>query len=128
MRYMYRNIQTGEMVEMIMTIEEKDRQEVHGLISLPDGSIGVRDYSAEHGRFIDVCAREIRSDALGCNPDQVAEFAQQSIDIGVPTQFDQRTGEAIFENREHRNKYMRALNSYEEIGLIDRDGGYGDPT
>jgi len=40
--------------------------------------------------------------------------------VGVPTQFDPRTGQAIFTDRSHRKRYLAAR------GFIDRNAGYGD--
>lgn len=128
MRYVYRLL-NGKTVELWMSIEEMERRQskVDGSIKLEDGAIAYRDYAAEGDGYIDITDREIRSDALGCHPDQVDEFSKQAVDIGVPTQFDPHTGQAIFVNRQHRNRYMRALRKGEGPKIFDRDGCYGDP-
>jgi len=63
----------------------------------------------------------MQSDAAGCDPSQVSE--QQSMMLehhGITTEFNKKTGAAIFRDRHHRRKHMEA------VGLYDRNGGYGD--
>lgn len=59
------------------------------------------------------------SDAAGVHPCQRQDAYEESVDLGVPTEFD-GLGRAIFNSREHRRKYCRAKNYH------DRDGSYGD--
>ncbi len=129
MQYVYRNEETGDLVSLELTITEKEAREKFGEIILDNGDLGKRDFSAEHGGFKDVCATEIRSDSLGCDPSQCDEYERDAVSRGVPTSFDRRTGQAIFADRNHRNRYMRSLRN-PETGerIIDKDGGYGDPT
>ena len=60
----------------------------------------------------------MRSDALAVWPSQVREAEEHSRKIGVPTQFDSRTGQCILTDRGHRARYMKAN------GVRDKDGGY----
>ena len=60
------------------------------------------------------------SDAVGVHSCQRKEAYEQSVALGVPTQFDVQ-GRAVFESRGHRKKYLR------KAGFYDRDAGYGDP-
>jgi len=62
----------------------------------------------------------MHSDALGVNPSQVKEAYEESVRMGVPTQFNSK-GQAILESRGHRKAYAEAN------GMYDRDGGCGDP-
>lgn len=64
----------------------------------------------------------MRSDAFGVGIHQVEEAAAHMKKMGVPTEYDPATGEAIFRSRQHRK---RALEVEE---MFDRDAGYGDPT
>lgn len=61
------------------------------------------------------------SDAMGVNPEQVKEAMEAAAAMGVPTEFDPRSGCAIFTDRNHRKRYCEAM------GVRDRNGGYSDP-
>ena len=127
MRYMYRREDTGELIEVVMTLEEKVYREKEGRILLEDGVIAVRDFAAEHEHDVRCLEMPVESDALGCHPSQVKEFEAEAKRLGVPVRFDPRTGCAQFENRRHRNQYLKALNRHSEYAIHDRDGGYCDP-
>ncbi|HPP02731.1 MAG TPA: hypothetical protein PLX83_19265 [bacterium] len=127
MRYVYRRTDTGELVELIMTVAEKEARERDGRIVLDGGVEAVRDYSAEHAGDIRYTERPIESDALGCHPSQAEEFEAEARKLGVPVRFDRRTGCALFESRRHRNQYIKALNRDSGYAIHDRDGGYSDP-
>jgi hypothetical protein len=62
-----------------------------------------------------------KSRSLGVYPDQAKEAYDESVRIGVPTEFDSE-GHAIFRDQEHRRSYCKAT------GFMDLDGGYGDHT
>lgn len=57
---------------------------------------------------------------VGTRPGDIKRAEKHSLKIGVPTEFDKRTGKAILRSRKHRNAYMKAC------GFRDRDAGYGD--
>jgi hypothetical protein len=125
--YCYKRTDNGEVVEVPMSLKELyTRQSVDGRIQLEDGVEGVRDYNAEH-TLPSGPGKEIWSDSLGVHPLQVDKAERESTEMGVPVKFDRNTGQAHFENRRHRNQYIRKLNERGwKIG--DRDGGYMDPT
>ena len=60
------------------------------------------------------------STSLGVLPEQIPEAYQESVRLGVPTQFD-RAGRPILTDPAHRKRYARAL------GMRDNNGGYSDP-
>jgi len=62
----------------------------------------------------------MESDALGVNPEQIAEAEAHSREIGIPTRFT-KEGCAVFESPQHRKRYAEAL------GYFDRNGGFSDP-
>ena len=62
------------------------------------------------------------SDAAGCNPDQAQEMYDESVKLGIPTEFSKKTGCAKFESRSHEKRYCEAT------GLYQRNAGYGDAT
>jgi hypothetical protein len=64
----------------------------------------------------------MRSDAFGVHPSQAAEAYRESVAAGVPTEFDPRTGQAVFRDRHHRKRAVEALSP-----MYDLDGGYSDP-
>ena len=117
--YLYRDPQKN-LVEVVMTIKEMLEKEVDGIL-IKDGVELTRDLCAEHSTEQRGCATwPMKSDACGIHPSQAGEYYEHSVKIGVPTQFDSRTGQAIFMDRAHRKKYLAAR------GFHDRNGGYGD--
>ena len=60
----------------------------------------------------------LRSDGLAVWPSQVQEAEAHARTIGVPTEFDKRTGQCILKDRRHRARYLKAN------GVCDKDGGY----
>ncbi len=81
-----------------------------------------RNYLAEH------CDQKahagnwpMKSEALGVHPDQIGEAREQSIKLGVPTEFT-KDGRPILTSPKHRKRYAEAL------GFHDRNGGYSDPV
>ena len=63
-----------------------------------------------------------KSYALAVNPGDQKEAYEASVKMGVPTHFDEKTGEGIFRSQGHYNKYQKAF------GYFDRDAGYGNVT
>lgn len=125
MRYVYRREDNGELVELWMTVEEMERRQgKNGFIILDDGVKAIRDYAEEHRQF--TVEKPITSDGLGCHPEQCREFEEQARSLGVPVEFDRRTGQALFTGRRHRNRYIKALNSATGANYHDRDGCYSD--
>lgn len=117
--YVYKN-ESGQTVEVVMTIAQMLEREIDGIL-MHEGQRLVRDLAAEHGPAEGGCATwPMRSDAAGVHPGQAGDAYRHSVSIGVPTQFDQRTGQAIFTDRTHRKRYLAAR------GFIDRNAGYGD--
>lgn len=66
----------------------------------------------------------MRSFAFGVHPSQAAAEEKRMAALGVPTEFDRETGDAIFRSRGHRKRAV-AVGSYGTMG--DLDAGYGDP-
>ncbi len=120
--YIYVNKNTGEKIERIWTVHEMMKEEGNLDGVSVDGKFFHRDYASEHGQVLEngCSAWPMKSDAAGVHPSQVKEFSQKSEKMGVPTQFDGKTGQAIFTSRAHRAKYMKS------VGIHDRSGGYGD--
>lgn len=63
-----------------------------------------------------------KSDALGVHPKQIDEAQAMSIKLGVPTEFDRETGQAIMRDNAHQRDFLKAH------GYHNRDGGYGQIT
>lgn len=119
--YVYRNQETGEQIELMMTIAEMHRRQRKDGTILHDGKTWKRWISAEHGRRAANPGNwPMRSDAAGVHPSQAGAAYNESVGLGVPTRFDSETGQAIFESRGHRRAFLRAK------GMYDRSGGYGD--
>jgi len=120
--YCYKRMPDGESVELWLSVEEHDRLRKGDTLTLNDGSVLIRDWKAEHGEPRNAGQWPMWSDAAGVSPTQVKEAYEHSVSIGVPTEFHPVTGQAKFESRSHRKKYL------ERIGMYDRNAGYGDPT
>ena len=119
--YEYKHTVTGEIIEIVMTIAEmQEKQDKDGYLILPDGVAGKRYYRAPMTRKDSTWPME--SYAAGCNPDEVKEQRDHSVKIGVPTDFNPKTGDAIFTSPQHRKRYCEA------VGLFDRNAGPSDPV
>ena len=119
--YCYTNKKTGETIREFMTVDNMLKNAADG-ISI-DGVYYERDISAEHTRSYKKASGNnwpLKSDAAGVHPSQTSEFQEKTAKLGVPTEFDKKTGQAVFRSRGHRAKYMKAM------GFHDRNGGYGD--
>ncbi len=112
----------GERLELAMSIAEHDRRFRGGEITLDDGRQARIDWQASNG--ISSCPSNwpMESDAMGVNPVQIKEQMEYDRKLGVPTQFNPRSGAAIFTDAAHRRRYCEAH------GFFDRNGGYSDPT
>ena len=117
--YRYRNKKTGESIKKFMSVSEMLKYAADGMSI--EGEWWDRDISAEHGGpSMSGSAWPIKSDAAGVHPNQVEQFQEHSARMGVPTEFDRSTGQAIFRSRGHRAQYLKMM------GIHDRNGGYGD--
>lgn len=91
---------------------------------------GYRDFTAElttrsnvrHGPGCRGWPLSSEALGVGTDPAAIKRAEAHSRKIGEPTHFCPETGNAILQNRKHRNRYM------EKCGFKDRDGGYGDYT
>lgn len=119
--YCFKHPDLGHRTELFMSIEEMEARCNDDWIEL-DGEMYQRDYETElSGRPPGGCASwPMKSDAAGVHPSQVKEFTEQSYKMGVGTEFDSSTGQAVFTSRGHRARYLKAM------GMHDRNGGYGD--
>ncbi len=63
-----------------------------------------------------------KSDACGVHPRQVEDAYEASVKLGVATEFDRETGQAIFRDNAHQREFLRAH------GYRNNDGGYGQIT
>ena len=104
-----------------MSIKEMEAKCQDDWIEL-DGEMYQRDYETEiSGSPSGGCAAwPMKSDSAGVHPSQVREVTEKSDNMGVRTEFDKTTGQAVFTSRGHRAKYLKAM------GMYDRNGGYGD--
>lgn len=65
-------------------------------------------------------AKPLRSLALGCHPQQIAEFNQLYAKHGITGAHHDASGDCLLESRQARNEVMKLRN------LRDNDAGYGD--
>jgi len=121
MIYCFRDKKTGMATEKHWTVAELEkRTRQDGSFVDNDGVIWDRDYETELGVVSGCSNWPMKSDAAGVHPSQIKEASENAARKGVPTRFDSQTGQAIFESRGHRQKYLKAH------GLRDRNAGYGD--
>lgn len=59
------------------------------------------------------------SNALGVHPKQCKEAYDHSVSVGVPTQFDKKTGNPVFESKGHYYRYRKALKHHDRDGYTD---------
>jgi hypothetical protein len=120
--YCYVNKETGEKRHFIWTISEMEgKQNQNYEHTDPHGVVWTRDFAAEHaGMSSNSSNWPMKSDSCGVHPSDTAKASEASVKMGVPTRFDNKTGQAIFESRGHRAKYLKAR------GFHDRNGGYSD--
>ena len=102
-----------------MTIAEMYELETSGGMVI-DNVTWERDIVSEHGGFKRTSGWPLKSDAAGVHPTDAMNAMKGATKIGIPTEFDTKTGQAVFRDRTHRKAYMKAM------GLHDRNGGYGD--
>jgi len=118
--YCYRRRDNGEIVERVITVAQMIQ--LGNTLTLEDGVKADRDIPAEmSGVHATPGAWPMESRAAGVNPDQIPQAREYAASLGVPTQFT-KTGAAIFTDRQHRAKFLRAH------GMFDQQAGYGDPA
>ena len=112
--------ENGEVVDIMMSVTEMQRrQNKDGWIVLDDGRKARRSYK---GRLpVTPSTYPKRSDAMGVHPSQVKEARAADERLGVPIQYDKKTGEAVYESKSQRKKHCEAH------GFFDRNGGHSDP-
>ena len=119
--YVYSDMQTGEIIELTMTMNELSSRQLEDGTILHEGRPLKRDICVEQGgRKCTNGNFPMLSDGAGVHPSQCEAAYKQSVEMGVPTQFHKETGQAIFESRSQRKAFLRAK------GMYDRNGGYGD--
>jgi hypothetical protein len=118
--YCYRK-ENGEVIELFMTVAEMEKfQDKEGNAVFRDEKIK-RDIISEQREVPSTAGNwPQESDALGVHPSQVAQARQESIRLGVPTEFTS-DGQAILTSASHRKQFAEAL------GYYDRNAGYNDP-
>lgn len=128
MQYTFQRIDNGEKVTKTLTLAEygallKEDDETY-LVEIGDEMVAcTRDLVGDLSSTLSaVRTGEMRSVAIGVHPSQVEDAQREAAAVGVPTEYDPKTGDAIFTSREHRKRLCKAL------GYFDRDAGYGDPT
>ncbi len=115
--YCYR-LPDGSLIELPMTVAQ---MEALGPTPVIDGQRCTRDIVAEHAHVpATPGAWPLKSDAVGVHPSDAGRASEADAKGGVPTDYDHKTGQAIFRDRKHRAKWLKLH------GYHDRSGGYGD--
>lgn len=84
------------------------------------GKVAYRNYSAESKRGFLPGNWPMVSNAVGVAPEQAKEAQEDSVRIGIPTEFT-RDGDPVFTSPHHRKRYCEAY------GFYDRNAGVNDP-
>lgn len=113
--------ESGESIELQMSIAEYDERVEDGEITLDDGRKAKVDWSAFGS--ISSCPSNypMESDNMGVNPIQIKDQMAEDARRGVPTSYNPETGAAIYTDKTHRKRHCEAYKHY------DRNGGYSDP-
>lgn len=130
MIYLFRTLESNELVEVDMAMcELLERQSMNRII-LDDGREARRDYAAEDERDgRERVERESRtgnpwrnfsSVGLACHPSQAKQFTEDARAAGLTGVHYDEKGRARFSSRGQRKKALKIA------GLHDNDGGYGD--
>jgi hypothetical protein len=88
-----------------------------------NGKKAFRDLTAEHATKRRTSGDKMwpmRSVGFGVAAEQAEDAQEEMSRLGVPTEFDKKTGDAVFRTRRHRKQALAAMNMH------DRDGGPGD--
>ena len=121
MIYCFRDEKTNKTMEMVWTVAQMEKNTLNnGTYVDNEGVVWVRDHAVEMGMPSSCGTWPMRSDGAGVHPSQIGKAMETASKMGVPTSFDAKTGQAIFESRAHRKKYLKAH------GMHDRNAGYGD--
>ena len=120
--YIYEDPENNQVTSVFMTMSEMEKRSASDMSIELDGVHLKRRLDLEiAGASIGSCATwPMKSDAAGVHPSQVGDFTRDSVEKGVPTEFDKSTGQAIFTSRQHRARYLKAY------GMFDKNGGYSD--
>lgn len=115
MLYVYELTATGEIIEVIQTVDEMlaCKQE-DGSFNLPQGN-AVRRMDVEHGGFHNVASANwpMASEAAGVMPHQIKENVEYMRQRGVPTDFT-RDGKMIFTSHDHRKRALKAIGMHDK--------------
>lgn len=107
----------GQAVELVMPFSELEKRQYSReggqFIKLDNGEEAKRIYVPCGGMSSSVWPKE--SAAAGVAPEQVQEAMAHDRESGVPTEYNRRTGDAIFTSTAHQRKYLKLH------GLVDRD-------
>lgn len=116
--YSYRGEKTNQVYTRFYSIGENP-----GSIPIyEDGALvelAHRDIAADHVATPPTKGWPYASEAAGVQSWQVPEQMEHDRKHGVPTTYTP-DGRPVFENRDHRARYLKAN------GLYDRNGGYSD--
>ena len=107
----------GQAVELVMSFSELERRqytrEGGQFIKLDDDVEAKRMYVPCGGMASSIWPR--RSLAAGVAPEQVREAMESDRESGVPTEYDRRTGDAIYTSMAHQRAHLKLH------GLRDND-------
>lgn len=116
--YEYR-LPSGQVVERVLTIaqmqEEEQKDESGKKFLMIDGEKAVRLYGAKTtlpGNW------PLESEACGVNPSQVHEAMAADRANGVPTRYNHRTGNPIFESPGHRRAWLKSQRMHDNDSYI----------
>lgn len=121
--YTYTN-SCGKEVKIVMTIAEKSKAEIDddGTIIYEGVELKREMVREQRGFRHNPGSWPLNSTAAGVAIHEVSAAQRESVKLGVPTRFDKKSGDAIFESQAHRKAYC------EKKGYHDLHAGYGDPT
>lgn len=121
--YLYRRNDTGEIVEVTMTISEMARRQKGDAIVLRIDGKRVRAKRELAGEVAQQGGQStgwpLVSRAAGVCKHQIGAAAKDLAEAGIPTDF-KPDGAIVFRDRKHRSRVLQHL------GMFDHNAGYGD--
>ena len=107
------------MAYRVVTVKDGKVVGVHGNVTAPtprkSSSLNVGVFGQSAGGW------PMKSDAMGVNPDQIADAVAADAKNGINQEYDLDTGQAVYNDPKGYQRHA------ESQGMADRNGGYGSP-
>jgi len=119
LHYVYKTLDKGELVDVYMSYEEKQKiEDENGIITLDSGEKAQFDWEATFkGTPSHPGNWPLSSIGASVDPAQVPEAEKFCKDNGVPTKFN-GSGEPVFTGPGHRRKFLKLHGMHDKAAYI----------